>query len=86
MTIHEAVKEARTRAGMTQKELAAEIGKGFQHVGRWERGERTPASETISIIEEATGYAIFPHAGEWEVIPAVVIHEMLKSKNNSENT
>ena len=43
----ELVKEARSRAGLTQLQLARRLGTGQSVIVRWERGERSPTFETV---------------------------------------
>lgn len=41
------VKELRTAAGMTQKELADQLGVTVPTVSKWELGQRTPELERV---------------------------------------
>lgn len=47
MSISENIKSARKNAGLTQKQLADAIGVYQKDISRWEKGERTPAAESI---------------------------------------
>jgi transcriptional regulator with XRE-family HTH domain len=44
------IKEARKRAGLTQAELGARIGKSQTAIARWERDEVRPSLETLREI------------------------------------
>ena len=52
----ELVREARTRAGLSQAKLAAAIGTTQSVVSRWERGHDTPRADTLATILRACGY------------------------------
>lgn len=55
VTTGERIKEARKKAGMTQKELAEKLGIPYQGVGQWENGLRNPKIETLIKIANALG-------------------------------
>ena len=55
MTTGERIKEARKRAGMTQKELADKLGVQFQNISSLERDERNPKIETVVRIAMILG-------------------------------
>ncbi|MGN0512753.1 MAG: helix-turn-helix domain-containing protein [Lachnospiraceae bacterium] len=44
------LKQARQEAGVTQTELAEQLGVHQKDISRWENGERTPALETFAKI------------------------------------
>ncbi len=50
MNIHDNIKNARIKAGLTQTELALAIGVTQKEISRWETGTRTPQAETIASI------------------------------------
>lgn len=52
------IKQARTEANLTQKELAEQIGVKQPHIARYENGEREPKLKTLLLIAEATGKSI----------------------------
>lgn len=55
-TISTAIREARTRQGLTQVELADKLGlSDATNVSRWERGVATPRSTTLEKIADALG-------------------------------
>jgi transcriptional regulator with XRE-family HTH domain len=47
------IKEARLRAGLTQIELGARLGKAQSVIARWERGEAVPSLETVREVVRA---------------------------------
>lgn len=52
MDIGSEIRVLRIRAGLTQKELAKEVGLSAQSIMRYENGERVPTLETLSKLEE----------------------------------
>lgn len=58
-TTGELIKEARLKANMTQKELAAILGIPYQGIGQWERGVRKPKIETIRMIAQALDVDVY---------------------------
>ena len=55
MTIGERIREARLKAGFTQRMLADELGISFINVSQWENGARNPKIETLQKIAEVLG-------------------------------
>ena len=53
LTVGQRIKEARKKAGMTQKQLGAKIGISFQAIAQWENNLRNPKPETLKRIAEA---------------------------------
>ena len=49
------IKEARLRAGVTQSELGARLGKSQSVIARWERGDVAPSFETVREVVRACG-------------------------------
>ena len=49
------IREARRRAGLTQRQLAERAGKAPSVIGRWERGEVKPPLETVVELIRACG-------------------------------
>ncbi len=49
------IREARRRAGLTQRQLAERAGKAPSVIGRWERGEVKPPLETVVDLIRACG-------------------------------
>ena len=55
MNLEENLKQARKAAGLTQKELAEQIGVYAKDICRWETGERTPSIESFAKLCKALG-------------------------------
>ena len=49
------IKEARLRAGLTQAELGARLGKSQSVIARWERDDVSPSLETLREVVRACG-------------------------------
>lgn len=49
------IKEARLRAGLTQTELGARLGKAQSVIARWERDDVSPSLETVRDVVRACG-------------------------------
>lgn len=45
------VRETRQRLGLTQTELAQELGVSYQSVNRWENGRNMPLPMALKLIE-----------------------------------
>ncbi len=41
------LKQLRTQQGLSQTELAKEVGVHYNHIGRYERGQSKPTAETL---------------------------------------
>jgi len=50
------IKEARLRAGLTQRELGARLAKAQSVIARWERDEVAPSLETVREVVRACGF------------------------------
>jgi transcriptional regulator with XRE-family HTH domain len=46
---------ARVEAGLTQEELARQVGASVFSIGKYERGERSPRGPVLRRIAEVTG-------------------------------
>lgn len=55
------IREARERAGLTQQQVAAEIGVSLRTVGNWERGETVPLNR-FARLEAVLGERLRPGA------------------------
>lgn len=53
------LREARKRAGLTQKQLAEKMGVTISFVSQYENGYRTPKPETLEKFSSALGTVIF---------------------------
>lgn len=52
------IREARLKAGLTQTELAARLGRERAQVARWETGGQEPSFANLTATVEACGYAL----------------------------
>ena len=68
MTIGEAIKDARKRAGITQVELADRIGMKQPNVSEYEADRKDPGADLIHRIANATGFAPVPVAEGWALV------------------
>jgi transcriptional regulator with XRE-family HTH domain len=69
------VREARRRAGLTQKELAERAGTTQSAIARMERGTTEPSFDRVAELVRACGYELVPHIAErddadWSVASA----------------
>lgn len=58
MTLAEKIKLARTKSGMTQKEVASRMEISQQAYGQYESGKREPKPETVARIANALGVSV----------------------------
>jgi hypothetical protein len=65
------VREARSRAGLSQRELALRAGTSQSVVARIEAGQTRPGSETLRRILEAAGFELL---AELVPLPALDTH------------
>lgn len=49
------LKQLRTQRGLSQTQLAKEVGVHYNHIGRYERGQSKPSAETLTRLAEALG-------------------------------
>ena len=49
------VKELREKLGMTQEQLAREVGVSFKTVNRWERGKSKPSPMATKLLVALSG-------------------------------
>ena len=52
------IREARLKAGLTQSELAARLGRERAQVARWETGGQEPSFANLSAAVEACGFTL----------------------------
>jgi transcriptional regulator with XRE-family HTH domain len=52
------IREARLRAGFSQEEMAAAVGKDRSVITRWERGLVAPSLDTLIALVRACGFDI----------------------------
>ena len=60
------IKESRLRAGLTQAELGARIGKPQSVIARWERGEVDPSLETLRRVIRGCGLDLHFHLSRYD--------------------
>jgi transcriptional regulator with XRE-family HTH domain len=58
VTAAQIIREARLKAGLTQTELAARLGRERAQVARWETGRQEPSFANLSAAVEACGFAL----------------------------
>jgi hypothetical protein len=58
MTAAQIIREARLKAGLTQTELAARLGRERAQVARWETAGQEPSFANLSAAVEACGFAL----------------------------
>ena len=58
MTVSEKIQEARSKAGLTQQQLADAIGTTMQNISQYERGIRTPKIKALQKIADALGVPV----------------------------
>ena len=58
MTGAQTIREARLKAGLTQSELAARLGRDRAQVARWEIGGQEPSFENVQAVVEACGFEL----------------------------
>lgn len=61
------IREARLRAGLTQKELAARLNTKQSVISRWESGSVSPTLETIAQVAMACGLEVQVRLAERDV-------------------
>lgn len=52
------IRSARSRAGLTLRELAARAGTSHSAIAAYESGAKSPSASTVDRIVEAAGYAL----------------------------
>lgn len=85
VTTGQKIKEARKKAGLTQKELGQKLGLSFQAIAQWENDLRNPKFETLKKIADALGVNIDSLLDESTLaqIEANVVHPSLVDKINA---
>jgi transcriptional regulator with XRE-family HTH domain len=71
MTAAQIIREARLKAGLTQTELAARLGRERAQVARWEIGGQEPSFENMQSVVEACGFSLRIEIAEREETPAL---------------
>ncbi len=71
MTGAQIILEARLKAGLTQAELAARLGRERAQIARWEIGGQEPSFENLRSVVEACGFSLRVEIAEREETPAL---------------
>src|SRR3954447_14525991 len=71
MTAAQIIREARLKAGLTQSELAARLGRERAQIARWEIGGQEPSFANLRAAVEACGFALRVEIAEREATPAL---------------
>ena len=62
--IGDLIRDARSRKGCTQAELADEIGKSAERISEWEEGDVKPKKKDLALLEKVFDYPLYDTAGE----------------------
>lgn len=86
-----ALRKARKAAGLTQAELAAELGVSREAVGRWEAGtaprlERVSQAANALGLRDVTELVERPGEEEWSSLAALRVHAGLTQRRLAERT
>jgi transcriptional regulator with XRE-family HTH domain len=71
MTAAQIIREARLKAGLTQAELAARLGRERAQVARWEIGGQEPSFANLRSAVEACGFVLRVEIAGREATPAL---------------
>jgi transcriptional regulator with XRE-family HTH domain len=72
------IRESRLRAGLTQAELGARIGKPQSVIARWERGDVDPSLETLRRVIRGCGLDLHFHLSRLDDSNETIIDHHLK--------
>lgn len=72
------IKEARLRAGLTQAELGARLGKAQSVIARWERGDVLPSLEALREVVRACGLELAFHLSRFDDSNVTIIDQHLR--------
>ena len=72
------IRESRLRAGLTQAELGARIGKPQSVIARWERGAVDPSLETLRGVIRGCGLDLHFHLSRLDDSNEAIIDHHLK--------
>lgn len=82
MTTGQRIKEARKKAGLTQKELGAKLGITYQTLAQWENDLRNPKIETLQRIAAALGIPVSALVGSSDELQAEVLKKLQETKGH----
>jgi len=71
------IREARLRAGLTQAELGARLGKAQSVIARWERGAVQPSLETVRDVVRACELDLTFHLSKFDDSNVTIIDQHL---------
>jgi transcriptional regulator with XRE-family HTH domain len=71
MTGAQIIRAARLKAGLTQAELAARLGRERAQIARWETGGQEPSFQNLCAVVEACGFSLKVEIAEREETPAL---------------
>ena len=72
------IKEARLRAGLTQTELGARLGKTQSVIARWERNDASPSLETLRGVVRACGFDLTFFMSKFDDSNVTIIDQHLR--------
>ncbi|MBW4078030.1 MAG: helix-turn-helix transcriptional regulator [Acidobacteria bacterium] len=72
------IKEARLRAGLTQAELGARLGKAQSVIARWERDDVSPSLETLRGVVRACGFDLAFFMSKFDDSNVTIIDQHLR--------
>jgi transcriptional regulator with XRE-family HTH domain len=72
------IKEARLRAGLTQTELGARLGKAQSVIARWERDDVSPSLETVRDVVRACGLDLTFFMSKFDESNVTIIDQHLR--------
>src|SRR5487761_556690 len=72
------MKEARLRAGLTQSELGARLGKSQSVIARWERDDVSPSLETLREVVRACGFDLTFFMSKFDDSNVTIIDQHLR--------
>ena len=72
------IKEARLRAGLTQTELGARLGKAQSVIARWERDDASPSLETLRGVVRACGFDLTFFMSKFDDSNVTIIDQHLR--------
>lgn len=72
------IRESRLRAGLTQAELGARLGKAQSVIARWERGDVLPSLETLREVVRACGLDLAFHLSKFDDSNFTIIDQHLR--------
>lgn len=88
MTVSEKIQEARSKAGLTQQQLADKLGVSQQYIGNYESGKRYPKIQTLQKIADALGVSVTEFLGGelLTTVPTCELVEELEKRAGVETT